>query len=72
MEKRDIQDSPVWDTLLRIVLAFGGMCAGIALCKLCPPFWYWLNSAQATGIPIGMAAMGLLCIVAGLCVRDVE
>lgn len=38
-----IKDSPVWDTLLRIVLVLIGMVAGIALCKFWPEFWWFVN-----------------------------
>ena len=43
MEKRDIQESLIWDTLLRVVLVIIGMVAGIALCKFWPGFWWFVN-----------------------------
>lgn len=43
MERRNKQESPAWDTLLRIALVLFGMAAGIAMCKFWPEFWYFLN-----------------------------
>ncbi len=62
----------IWNVLFYVVLVLGGMIAGIALCKLCPPFWNWLNSGwmESPWIPKALLAVGGLCISVALCMED--
>ena len=39
---RDWKDT-LLDVLLAATLVIIGAAAGIALCKFCPEFWYWIN-----------------------------
>ena len=58
-----------WNVLFYVVLVLGGMLAGIALCKLCPPFWNWLNNGwmESPWIPRAMFTVGAVCITAARC-----
>ena len=59
----------IWNVLFYVVLVLGGMLAGIALCKFCPPFWHWLNSGwmETPWIPKAMFTVGAVCITAARC-----
>ena len=60
------------DMMVAVNLILAGAAAGIALCKLCPPFWHWLNSGwmESPWIPKAMVAAGGLCISVALCIGE--
>lgn len=60
------------DVMLLIALVLFGVLIGICLCKLCPPFWHWLNSGwmETPWIPKALLAVAGLCISVALCMED--
>ena len=68
---RDWKDTLV-DVLMPTAIGMAGVVIGICLCKLCPPFWHWLNSGwmESPWIPRALLAVGGLCISAALCMED--
>ena len=59
-------------TLKWFLILLAGMLAGIALCKLCPAFWNWLNwdYVKTAWIPKVMFAVGALCIMASMFIKE--